>query len=595
MSEALFVLVFFLCSMHDIVCWNDHNQSGYGFSASNYKKMNSFNSSDSLSSCSSSNPVEVCPVGFFCNGTTCKCSQYPYDIIKCDENEGTSAILDCYCAAFDKRRNVTEVGACVFNCAYWNMKSGSSIDRVYNPLPGKAMENNGTLCELFNRAGALCGRCLPEHYPLVYSYNFTCIKCPHVNWNWGRYIMAAYLPLTLFCFFVIFFKINTVTSHLHPVIWFSQALSMPALSRILLLGVRTHPSYLWILKTVLSLYGLWNLDFFRPFYSDICLGIGLLPTLALDYIIAVYPLLLMAITYLLVNLYDKNYRVIIIIWKPFHTFFSFFKRNWNIRSSLIDSFATFFLLSNVKFLSVTFDLLAPIKRYELHQDGVYNTTFVLYYSADTEYFCRKHLPYAILAILVSIVFIILPITILALYPFTFFQKFLNCLPIRHHILHTFMDSFTGCYKDGTEPNTRDCRWFAALFFLVRFLSFVLYALTLSSAFLAFMAIILSILVAIIIDVQPFKPPLAHYSKINATFFTFLVMSLVTMIGFNTAVVKIRNFVTFFNALIIITGILPLLYTLILILKWIVLHRKFGLRFVGKFRSRSGGYSLMNTL
>ncbi len=25
-----------------------------------------------------------------------------------------------------------------------------------------------------------------------------------------------------------------------------------------------------------------------------------------------------------------------------------------------------------------------------------------------------------------------------------------------------MDSFQGCYKDDTEPGTRDCRWFAAL-------------------------------------------------------------------------------------------------------------------------------------
>ena len=28
------------------------------------------------------------------------------------------------------------------------------------------------------------------------------------------------------------------------------------------------------IKVLLSLYGIWNLDFFRPFYTDICLEIG---------------------------------------------------------------------------------------------------------------------------------------------------------------------------------------------------------------------------------------------------------------------------------------------------------------------------------
>ena len=46
-----------------------------------------------------------------------------------------------------------------------------------------------------------------------------------------------------------------------------------------------------VAKLLYSLNGIWNLDFFRLFYSDLCLGIGILPTLALDCVIAVYPLL----------------------------------------------------------------------------------------------------------------------------------------------------------------------------------------------------------------------------------------------------------------------------------------------------------------
>ena len=99
----------------------------------------------------------------------------------------------------------------------------------------------------------------------------------------------------------------------------------------------------------------------------------------------------------------------------------------------------------------------------VHQDG-YNHNVVLFYAGNIKYFGKEHLPYGILAIIVSTVFIILLVALLALYPFVFFQKFLNCIPVRWHILHTFMDSFQGVFKDGTEPGTRDCRWFTAVLF-----------------------------------------------------------------------------------------------------------------------------------
>ena len=528
-----------------------------------------------------------CPPGLFCNNRTCKCAHYhyPYDIIKCDEEKDTSVILDCYCATFDNSKNITQVGACIYNCN--NNKNGD--DNVYHSL---TRNNSIMTCSSFNRAGTLCGRCLPEHYPLAYSFNLTCIKCPHIGWNWGRYIMAAYFPLTLFCFFVLFFQINAVTSHLHPVIWYSQSLSLPALLRTLLLHNSWHKQMVMIAKITFSLYGIWNFDFFRSFYSDICLGIGFLPTLSLDYVIAVYPLLLMAITYLLVNLYDKNYRVVVTMWKPFRALFSLFKKNFDVRTSMIDSCVTFFYLSSVKFLSVTFDLLVPTKIFELHQDG-YNYSFGLYYSGDIEYFGKEHLPYAILAIITSTVFVIIPVTVLALYPFAFFQKFLNCIPVRWHILHTFMDSFQGVYKDGTEPGTRDCRWFAAVFFLVKVIGLVVYAFAHNIIFFYIVAVILLLLVLLIVNVQPFKAPVAHYSKINATFFSLLLFIYIVICGWDVASIKVRYLLHFFYILLIFSAIIPLLYTLLLILHWIYSHSGLKLRLATMIRFRRRGYNLIN--
>ncbi len=141
--------------------------------------------------------------------------------------------------------------------------------------------------------------------------------------------MAAYLPLTLFYIIVLFFSISITNSQYFCVVMYAQFKSMPALYRIIYIYMTyyDHKTFILITNTLASLYGVWNLDFFRPFYSDICLGIGLLPTLALDYVIAVYPLFLMIVSYLLIVLYDKNYRVINVMWRSLRSCFPSSGRN----------------------------------------------------------------------------------------------------------------------------------------------------------------------------------------------------------------------------------------------------------------------------
>ena len=57
----------------------------------------------------------------------------------------------------------------------------------------------------------------------------------------------------------------------------------------------------------LSLYGVWNMDFFRPFYSGLCFETGVLPTLSLDYAIAVYPIIPNLFNIILFNVINAHY------------------------------------------------------------------------------------------------------------------------------------------------------------------------------------------------------------------------------------------------------------------------------------------------
>ncbi len=130
-------------------------------------------------------------------------------------------------------------------------------------------------------------------------------------------------------------------------------------------------------------------------------------------------------------------------------------------------------------------MLAPVTVFELNATGHLNKYLRLNFDATVPYFGDKHLPYAILAIVVFTVFVLLPTLLMILYPFRWFQKFLTLFTFRWYILHTFMDTFQGCYKDGTEPSTWDCRWFASVLLLVRILAYVMGAITLNSLYFTY--------------------------------------------------------------------------------------------------------------
>ena len=527
--------------------------------------------------CTETSP-DSCPPGLFCKEGRCVCgTEYPHNLIKCN---GTRAfVLRQVCVSYDEVRNLTILGFCPYQ---WN--ATEAVNTLYYDLPMDVHQLHDLTCRSLNRTGALCGQCLPHHYLSAYSFSETiCIPCRNIGWNWFRYIMAAYLPPTLLYIIILFFKINITSSHLFAVIYYCQTISYIASVDIFYLLGKVSPLLEVTGKVIISLYSIWNLDFFRPFYSDLCLGIGILPTLALDYAIAVYPLLLVVISYILIVLHDRNYRVVTLVWKPFRFLFSLFRRNWNIRTSVIDAYGTFFLLSNSRFLFASFSFLSPTYIYHLYPDH-YNYTIALYIAGDVEYFGREHLPYAILAIFMLCVFVLLPIVILALYPFKFFRKFLRVFPVHWHFLHTFMDLFLGCYKDGTQPGTRDYRWFASTFFVSRLCLLLMECINDISSFDTLSTISMHVIhLSLLAALQPFK---SNYNTVNIIFLCLPCLLLITFNGLSFAPFTSPHMISFF---LVILAVVPILYTIVLTLRWMYIHSQFGLNIFRRLRSWRLGY------
>ena len=241
-----------------------------------------------------------------------------------------------------------------------------------------------------------------------------------------------------------------------------------------------------------------------------------LQTLSLDYITAAYPLVLIILTYTLVTLHYHNCRLVVWLWRPFLRCCIRFQRQWDIRNSLVDAFATFLLLSYVKFLSVSFDILVPTTVWDSR--NVKQPT-VLYYNGTVKYFSKEHLPYATPAITVLLVFIFLPILLLCLYPCCCFQRLQNRCNFRCQALHTFMDAFQGCYKNGTN-GTRDCRYFAALYLITRVAVHTSLAFSsVSSVFVAVLAVVVFLLSCI----HPYKKNV--HNQLDIFFFLVILVIL----------------------------------------------------------------------
>ena len=525
-----------------------------------------------------------CGPWFHCQSGRCQPGpSLPSGVLSFDNK----SVLDCYCVTYNKLQDTVEIGKCIFNCM---QEKSVSKDTVYRKLPSNVSDLNKMFCEKFNRQGTLCGQCKDDHFPLAYSFNLTCVKCPHSKTNWIKYVLVAFLPLTAFYFVILLFKVNIVSSHLYGFVMYCQAITIPVQARYFF---NSKFQYTSLLQIVGSLYGIWNLDFFRPLDLGICLKTSTQFNLTLDLLVAVYPLLLMIVTYLIIHLYDHNFRPLVMLWKPFQRVFSLFRDKWDIRSSVIDSFATFFLLTNLKFLSIGYDLLNPVRVFQFSSSGTINTSQKLYYDATIDYFGSTHLPYAILAIVVLVVFVLLPVLILMLYPFRWFQKILNVLPVRWHVLHTFMDSFQGCYKDGTEPGTQDCRWFVSFFFIVRCILFIASIFITGSSYFPVGSIILAIFALSLIVVQPFKAKFSHYSTNNAIYTLFIALFYSAITGIELSSTKYSNHTWIFLIISFTIVLLPPLYVSLITLKWIIRHRKFGFEVFRRWQATRHGYEQLS--
>ena len=137
----------------------------------------------------------------------------------------------------------------------------------------------------------------------------------------------------------------------------------------------------------------------------------------------------------------------------------------------------------------------------------------------------EHLPYACLAMFFLLIFTLLPILVLFLYPCSCFQVCLNRTGCSCQLLHTFMDTFQGHYKNGTN-GTRDLRFFSGLYLLLRVVVYASTVLSYQFGSYAYNTVIIAVLSVSVALAQPYKEYI--YNVIDSCFLIVTALLYVTI-------------------------------------------------------------------
>ena len=406
--------------------------------------------------------TDPCPPWFIQNeiagdNMTVECSCGPPILgVICDTKTCNTSLHIQLCMTYDPVTNTQVVAYCSFE---------SKPEKIAS-LPPNVSELNDFMCGRFNREGRLCGDCKKGYGPALFT-NYECAKCSTKNYGWALYLLLEFLPITVFYLVIVTFQVSATSGPLNVFIFSAQVIAYSLDNNTSLLIAYGSQSWLqFMLKILITFYGFWNLDFFYSVIPPFCLSenITTLHALAMQYLPALYPLLLIVVTYILIEFHDRNVRVLVWMWKPFHRCLAPFRRSlrWNPKASIVSTFATFLTLAYNKLIIASVRLLIGTRVTDIKG----NSSQYLLLAPTVPYLGTEHLPFAILAIAVLSTFIALPPLLLIAYPTVTFQKMLGCLKVRWPALHIFADVFQGCYKNRTD-GTNDYRYFAAFYFILR--------------------------------------------------------------------------------------------------------------------------------
>ena len=405
-----------------------------------------------------------------------------------------------------------------------NTETGKCVLDNYNySAPLCYFDTSSNTCAS-NRRGSLCGSC---DYSVPINIPNECVQCdPHISWI--LFVTVQLLPVTVMVLLIIVFNIQLTSGSINGLVFYSQILSSiyPGLTANVLfsgiIGCLNFNIMVYVYMYVpIIIHVIFNLDFILFLYDyPLCISSATTPLGALSfrYMIGLYPLVLLLLLYVWITLYDKGYKVIVLITRPIHRLLARFWHMTNIEPSLPHSIASIYLLCFMQLAATSFILLHPSINY--------NGEIVFYNDGTLHYFGWPHSFAGIFAILVLILLVLIPMLYIQLYPFKLFHKLLECLHLNNcQMLTSLGDVFTGSYKNGTT-NKLDYRYFAGFYLLLRITILILHIIPDGYAIIITQTCLFGIFCGAIMIFRPHKRDLNNFTE----FFIFIILTIMSALA-----------------------------------------------------------------
>ena len=446
-----------------------------------------------------------CPPGFYItkssNHFMCTCSANTKDfyegITYCDINEYCAFTRRGIWIGYEESDNKSELytAHCPSGYCFQRHNNPRSGEQIFHRLPGEASRErlDRVVCGS-SRTGIVCGKCRSNRSVYYHTYHLFCGSNNMCEMGWIFYVLSELLPLTAFFLVVMYFDISFTSGAASGLIFFAQVTDSLSISGDA--SIWLEPPMYRLTTAYRFIYRFFNFDYFSNEVFAFCLikGATALDMLAFKYVTVIYALMLIFVLVFLLN-YCSVY---------------FYKRHsrlakHTIRKSYIHGLSAFLIMCYTQCIRVSFLLLLPTT---LRTKGGKVERTVVFWNGELNYMSKEHLAYALPAIACLIIAIILP-ALLIIYPLHYrviailqlddkqwFRKISKYISLEK--FKPLLDSFQSCFKDN-------CRFFAGLFFLYRFLLLLTFTVGGSyTRFYAFVEIQLIIILAVHAYVKPYQ-------------------------------------------------------------------------------------------
>ena len=375
------------------------------------------------------------------------------------------------CATYSNDTELVTVSKCPY------LQVGHKLTRTgYDiRLPKKLAELNASMCGPMNRKGIVCSECVDGFGPSVTSIGYTCANCTDAWYRVPLFVFLQFGPITVFYLIILIFQISMTSPPMPCFIMYTQIVlylvnTSNISARLIFNDIR---DIRLDMKIILTLYGLFNLDFlYYNILPPFCVSSHIRPIhiAFLGFFSALYPILLIFLTWVCVKLHGHNFQPLVWLWRPFHRCCVKLRRSWDSKNDIIDVFATFFLLSYHKCLYQSVLLLSPQTLRNFNASVEYPTLVSKYtrtmvdLGISTE--SSWYLSLTVTAGIVTLIFYVLPTLLIILYPVKVFRLLLSKCRLDFIALNIFVDKIYGDYKNGLNGG-RDMRSLSGLYFILR--------------------------------------------------------------------------------------------------------------------------------